>query len=353
MILHKKKVRLIFRFFSGGVLLAGFACSNPDDAEDPLAVWKEQPEQQIVFISKADAAEGELYLLKKDGLITRLTSNSRYEYAAALSPDRRKVAFFAGNAADMLTWEIFVMDLDSLTETRLTNNSVIDAHPDWSPDGNRIVFSSFSDSLGNPVGAADILVMNADGTGMKRLTNSPAIEDNDPEWSPDGSRIVFKSTRYTNQSAREEICMMDSNGTNMTRLTQTTGWQSDHDPSWAPGGTAIVFIRYEGTRAWTDGTDPAVLVDHWQELVPWNVHEVNLVGTTVKLTNDTDCGWGVAIYSSSGSKILFGKTDWIINGSNQLIGGHHRLFMMNSNSTEQQQLIPDDRHTPTLEYFDW
>ena len=342
--------------------IALIGCSGsagPDDngnngAGDSFALWKQQPDEQIVFMSKADSAHGELYLIDKQGSITRLTNNNLYENNPALSPDGTKVAFNAGEESNQLTWEICVLDLQTMEQTQLTANSVIDAHPDWSPDGTKIVFGSFRDAQDNPAGAADIFVMNAaDGTGLTRLTNSPEVEDNDPEWSPDGSKIVYKSTEHTRQSAREEIYVMGSDGSNTRRLTETSGWQSDHDPSWRPGGDRIVFIRFEGSRAWTDGTDLSILVDKWQELTPWNICTVDLSGNVQKLTGNTEAGWGVAVYSSDGSKILYGRLDWITNSKNQIIGGYHRLILMDTDGSDQEQLIQDDEHTGTLEYFDW
>jgi Tol biopolymer transport system component len=342
-------------------LLAGLAvsCGQGDDGNgdnepepDVYALWKAQPNQEIVFMSKADSSEGELYLMDKSGQITRLTNNSLHENNPALSRDGKKVAFNAGDANNQLTWEIYVLDLETKSETKLTNNNVIDAHPDWSPDGSQIVFGSFRDVQGNPAGTADIYVMNADRSGVKRLTDSP-WEDNDPEWSPDGTKIVFKSTRGTQTSAREEIYVMNSDGTGVKRLTQTSGWQSDHDPSWGPNSDKIVFVRYEGSRPWTDGTDPTILVSHWQELTPWNMYTVNLSGNTQKLTSNAEAGWGAVLYSSDGSSIIYGRLDWIKDSSNQIIGGDHLLILMNSDGSGEEQLIPDDRHTGTLEYFDW
>ena len=329
------------------LVIVGISCSysKPD-----LALWKEQPNEAIVFMSKVDSPEGELYLLDENGQTSRLTNNNRHENNPAFSPDRKKVTFHAGNINDPLTWDIYVIDLDTKVETRLTNNYVLDGHPDWSPDGFNIVFASFRDTHGNPSATADIFIANVDGTGLRQLTNS-SWEDNDPEWSPDGTKITFKSTRNSQQSAREEIYIMDADGGNVQRLTTTSGWQSDHDPSWSPDGRTIVFNRYEGSRPWTDINNPAILKDYWQEIIPWNIYKVDLSGDVYKLTN-IDYTSGLPVFSGDGSKILFLRLDFnLIN--NQLAGADHRLILMDPDGTDQEQLIPDDRHTPTLEYFDW
>ncbi len=327
--------------------LAGISCSNSES--DP-ALWKEQPNERIVFMSKADSPEGELYLLDKSGQISRLTYNNRHENNPALSPDAKKVAFHGGNINDVLTWDIYVIDLETKEEIRLTNNDVLDGHPDWSPDGSKIVFASFRDAHGNSSGTADIYTVNIDGTGLTQLTNS-SWEDNDPEWSPDGTKIAFKSTRNTQQSAREEIYIMNADGGNVQRLTTTSGWQSDHDPSWSPDGKTIVFNRYEGSRPVTDIYNPAVLKDYWQEIIPWNIYKVDLSGEVLKLTN-VDYTSGLPVFSVDGSKILFLRLDFNLINS-QLAGADHRLILMNPDGSNQEQLIPDNRHTPTLEYFDW
>ena len=329
------------------LVIAGTSCD--DNKPDP-ALWKDQPNQRIVFMSKADSSDGELYLLDKSGQISRLTNNSRHENNPALSPDGKKVAFHGGDINDLLTWDIYLIDLETRAETRLTDNYVLDGHPDWSPDGLRIVFASFRDAQGNPAGTADIYRINIDGTEMKQLTHS-SWEDNDPEWSPDGEKIAFKSTRNTQQSAREEIFTMDANGDNVQRLTSTTGWQSEHDPSWSPDSKTVVFNRYAGSRPWTDIVNPAVLKDYWYEIIPWNIYRVDLGGQVSKLTYDKYTS-GLPVYSADGTKILFLRLNFILV-NDQLAGADHRLILMSPDGTDQKQLISDDRHTPTLEYFDW
>jgi len=328
------------------LIISGISCREVDT---DYSLWKEQPNERIVFMSKADSPEGELYLLDQNGQISRLTHNDRHENNPALSFDGRQVAFNAGDKDDQLTWEIYTLDIETKKETRLTSNHVLDAHPDWSPDGSKIVFGSFKDAGGNPARTADIYVMENDGSGLTQLTYSP-FEDNDPEWSPDGTKIVFKSTRNTQQSGREEIYVMNSDGSDPKRLTTTGGWQSDHDPSWSPDSDRILFTRFEGSRIWFDTTSFA---DHWQELTPWNVHRVDLDGNVEKLTNNSDSGWGVVLYSADASRILYGRITWITDDDNRIIGGNHRLILMDIDGSNQQQLLPDDRHTGTLEYFGW
>ena len=314
------------------------------------SIWREQSNEKIVFTSKADSSKGEIYLLDKNGIISRLTNNNRHENNPALSFDGKKIAFHAGEEKNPLTWEIYILNLDTMIETQLTNNHVIDGHPDWSPDGEQIVFASFVDSEGNPSATADIYLINIDGTNLVKITDSP-WEDNDPEWSPDGTKITFKSTRYTQQAAREEIFVMDSNGENIKRLTNTNGWESDHDPSWLKDSKTIVYEHYEGIRPWTDIANIEIFQNNWDELIPWNIYSVDLEENQKKLTDVEHIAY-LPVFSSDGEKILFIQLDFIIIG-NKLIGVNHRLILINNDGNNPRQLIPDDEHTPTLEYFDW
>ena len=89
-----------------------------------------------------------------------------------------------------------------------------DEFPYWSPDGSKIVFSSNLD--GQLYGTKNIYVMDSDGTNITRLTTENSL-DALPSWSPDGSKIVFSSDMDGQLTL--DLYVMDSDGTNITRLT--------------------------------------------------------------------------------------------------------------------------------------
>jgi TolB protein len=93
----------------------------------------------------------------------------------------------------------------------------------WSPDGQRIAYSSNDGG-----GRSDIWVVNRDGSGKRNLTpNTPRWDDNAPTWSPDGTKIAFTSDR----SGTNQIYMMSADGTGVDRIIS----QAHSDaPTWSP-----------------------------------------------------------------------------------------------------------------------
>jgi len=100
----------------------------------------------------------------------------------------------------------------------------------------RLAFQSSRD--GNP----EIYTINADGTGLERLTTTPGF-DGDPSWSPDGSRIAFRSDRDDEAA----LYVMDEDGSNLTRLPTGPGgaWQ----PAWSPDGSVVAFVTANPSSA--------------------------------------------------------------------------------------------------------
>ncbi len=327
-------------------ILLILTCAKPD----PYELWKDQPNQKIIFSSRVNQFDTELYRIDKDGTTIRLTFNDRVEKNPSLSPDGQKVVYSAGSETDTTSWELYILDLSSLIETRLTSDSVGDTHPDWSPDGRRIVFVSYQDMSGQPAPDADICLIDANGSGFRRLTSGPALDD-DPDWSPAGDRIAFKSTCFTGIPGRDEICIIDTNGNNLQRLTVSSDWQSDHDPAWSPDGQTIVFCRYTGARCWIEMTDINFMRGHWRELIPWNVCRTDLSGKVQVLT-DAVYAASLPLFSSDGRKVLYNQWDFMIE-ENEMVGIEHRLILMNPDGTDARQMLPYNITTKTIETFDW
>lgn len=117
-------------------------------------------------------------------------------------------------------FEIFTVNLDGTGVTQVTNNTVLDSGPKWSPDCSMIAYNSLD------AGASlDVHRIGADGTDDVNLTNAPGVFDAFAAWSPDGTRVVFSTNRA---SLNFEIFSMDAlDGSNLTRLT--TNKKSDDD----------------------------------------------------------------------------------------------------------------------------
>lgn len=118
---------------------------------------------------------------------------------------------------------------------RLTDSAGDDRAPVYSPDGSRIVFDSTRD------GNTEIYVMNADGSQQRRLTNDDG-EDWGASWSPDGRQIAFNSSRNSDM----DIYVMAADGTDVRRLT--FGGTANVAPTWSPDGQRLAYTARDAAN---------------------------------------------------------------------------------------------------------
>lgn len=144
-------------------------------------------------------------------------------------------------------WQIWTSS-DRLTRARqITRGQADSGWPVWSPNGRLIAFdSSRTDPHpGDSTTINDVFAMNADGTGMKRLTDAKG-NSADAAWSPDGSLLAFDSDRG-DYPAKQGIYVMRSDGSDVRRITTLPkGMQNDLAPRFSPNGKTLVFTRYRG-----------------------------------------------------------------------------------------------------------
>jgi Tol biopolymer transport system component len=193
--------------------------------------------------------------------ITRLTTTNYHDERPSWSPDGSKIAFESSREDVPGNAEIYVMNADGTNQTRLTNSSDVarlrfefgggqsvfvdrnsNTSPHWSPDGTKIAFVMYRgvqedcdrECLLTTQTLWEIYVMDADGSNETRLTDSSSVSDtgdrrnSNPRWSPDGSKIIFDS----NRDHGGDVYVMDADGSNQTRLVE---WdKSDYVGDWGP-----------------------------------------------------------------------------------------------------------------------
>ncbi|HEX8707833.1 MAG TPA: PxKF domain-containing protein [Pyrinomonadaceae bacterium] len=409
--------------------------------------------RKIAFVS--DRTGPDIYVTTVDGSsLTRLTGTSGIlgaNYEPVWSPDGSKIAFRSSRDPNGAN-NVFLMNADGSNQVRLTYNPGYDMYAAWSPDGSKIAYSS------SFTGAGEIFVMNADGSNQVNVTNSPA-NDFIPRWSPDGTQLVFQSDRdaidhpalfvmnadgsnpvnissnfpyqgtydwgraaapassipgrvpngmiafESTRDGNTEIYVMDTTGTQQTRLTNMAG--EDSQPTWGPDGNRIAFastlsgganrydvclVKFDGTgfvnltNQQADARDPAWSPDGGKiafsnsfsglsKISVVNSSGGGLADLTIPSTRDSEPSW-----SPDGTKIAFisrrtgNKEVYLMNadGSGQTnltnnsaedtalawspdgqrlvfvskrVGGFPDIFVMNSDGSNVQRLTTTGNNT--------
>jgi Tol biopolymer transport system component len=214
----------------------------------------------------------EVHTMNGDGSGKRKLADQAAFGAPDWSPDGRKIAFQSRRDGNV---DVYVMNADGSGRRNLTRNpahdglrgpdiqSALAQHSAWSPNGRKIAFVSSRD------GNLEVYVMNADGSGQRRLTRNPTY-DGDPVWSADGRRIAF----VTNRDGQPEVYVMNADGSGQRNLTRNP--ERDRAPAWSPDGTKITF------QSRRDGND---------EVYVMNADGTGQRNLTRNPTNDGSVAW--------------------------------------------------------------
>lgn len=240
-----------------------------------------------------------------------------------------KIAF----AGDSQSREIFSMDYDGHNFQQLTKNGTINISPDWAPDGNSLIFTSYmnrnpglwwldlSSMKYHPVSTRPglnasgryspdgnfialsisvksipkIFIINTQGDILKQLTNGRG-NDISPTWSPDATTIAYVS----DQAGAPQIYLIPVNGGESRRLTFVSNYNTD--PDWSPQGGQIVFTariegRFQICAIKTDGSDFRVLTSQGSNQEPaWSPD-----GRLITFTSNRDGGKRIYVMDAKGA----------------------------------------------------
>jgi Tol biopolymer transport system component/peptidoglycan/xylan/chitin deacetylase (PgdA/CDA1 family) len=196
------------------------------------------------------------------------------------SPDGSEIAFQSNRNGNL---DIFVMNADGSQLRQLTDHLENDYLPSWSPNGSEIAFSSWRSEEDEEGASNHIYVMNADGSGQRRLlAESPGVSAS-LQWSDDGKHTLL--TRKTGEK-QSDLFLADGQGNILRQLTDDDRFIGS--PDFSPGGSGIAFYsRHEdGSRIeviGTDGEDRRALVSYGESWYPhWSPDGCWLVYTATR-----------------------------------------------------------------------
>ena len=185
-----------------------------------------------------------------------------------VSPDGSRVAF------DMLG-DIYVMPIGGGSPVRIAQGLSYEQQPRWSPDGSRIAFVS------DRAGGDNIWIMNADGSGKRQLTKEDFRLLNQPSWSPDGRYIVAKKHFTTARSlGTGEVWLYHVDGGGGVLLVKRPNEEHQKElgePTYAPDGKSVYFTRNVtpgGTFQYAQDTNQEVFAIERYELESGETHRV-------------------------------------------------------------------------------
>lgn len=165
---------------------------NAKDMGPTPASWSADG-SRLVFGAADDSGRPHVWFVQRDGGGLRNLSaklSSRGGAGPSISPDGTKALWVADMRERV---PVVVTDIDSGESKDLTPEKVASNETArWSPDGRSIVFASARDAM--ELGRNDVFVMNADGSNVRNLSRHPA-EDFNPKWAADGRSVVFASLR--------------------------------------------------------------------------------------------------------------------------------------------------------------
>jgi Tol biopolymer transport system component len=248
-------------YFFGGDERIFFASTHAVDTSCPP-----RPDPSKGYVWRLDPYD--IYTANADGSsLHRLTSYGVYTAEGTLSPDGTTIVFTSLKDGDL---DIYTMRADGSDVRRLTTTPGYDGGPFFSPDGRQIVYRAYHPT-GDTLQAyrnllaqrlvrpnrMEIWLMNADGSGQHQITNLGGANFA-PFFSPDGNRIIFSSNYKNPRSRNFDLYLVNTDGSGLEQVTTDT--EFDGFPMFSPDGRQLVW---ESNRAAPNSGSTNVYIADW------------------------------------------------------------------------------------------
>ena len=277
------------------------ACFESCAAENPD--WA--PDGSRIYFDSSWAPFVHIWSIRPDGSDARQeTYSAGFDGAVSVSPDAGMVAYEYDDVDDPALSGIYVETLGGGERVQLTSfpKRGLDTNPDFSPDGSQVVFQRIQFSQcpergcggrGETGFTSQVMVVGTDGSGLHRVLPGGQVWG-DPHYSPDGSRILASSyweNRGRSHGTGSNLFTVRPDGSHMVQLTSGKD-QVSFASDWSPDGSRIVFTHFQfgddhlqiRTIA-ADGSDPQTVVDCDPDLFctnsSWGAYDGPLPAATI------------------------------------------------------------------------
>ena len=261
---------------------------------------------------------------------------------------RTRLAFSSDRSAELIkgpvknrdVQEIYIVDYDGANPVRVTNTTTLNVAPAWSPDNQVIAYTSWRPSSAGSFGVYQDIVLSfiTRGDRTTPASGSPDKQNYLAAWSPDGTKLAFTSNRDGNP----EIYLMNKDGSGLRRVTNNPA--IDVSPTWSPTGTQLAWVsdRTGNPKIYimnADGTGQRTLVgDPYSDRPTWSRGKFNEIAYATR----NGPGYDIKIYSfASGETTRI--TDGIGSNESPAFAPNGRHLAFTSTRNGKAQLFTVDR----------
>jgi TolB protein len=233
--------------------------------------------------------------------------------------------------------EIYIADYDGANPRRVTSTTTLNITPVWSPDNQAIAYTSYRPS--GQFGMYQDIILSFIQTGARTTpaNGSPQRQNYLPIFSPDGTRIAFTSNRDGNP----EIYVMNQDGTGLRRMTNNPA--IDVTPTWSPSGNQLAWVsdRTGSPHIYimnADGTGQRSLISEICDRPTWSSGQFNEIAYAAR----SGPGYDIKVYSFSASTVTK-ITDGIGSNESPAFSPNGRHIAFTSTRSGKSQVFTVDR----------